>query len=262
MTIFNDESSLRTRAYQHVRSRLFAGALRPGARLSPAGIAKEIGASHIPVREALSQLEHEGLIEQIDGRGAFVRNITRREVAELYDLRTSIEGDLAAKAARRIRQPQLDRLYELCQEMRRLSRIARKIGASFLQQPVGKELLAVDAEFHRVIHGAAGNSIASRVLADSQAIYRLFTVSSQVPWPDYIRELAGDLKEHWQLYRLLAQRDAAGARKCMRDQLRSARSRVLDRSLRASLTPETPAPRAASKRRGARNKTAAKTKSR
>jgi DNA-binding GntR family transcriptional regulator len=247
MSISIVESSLRTRAYEHVKSQLFNGALQPGARLSPVTIAREIGTSHIPVREALSQLQREGLIEQIDGRGAFVRAFTRREIANLYDLRIALEGDLAATAARRIRPVQLERLREVCDEMRRLSRVARDTGAVYLQRAVGRELVQIDAEFHRVIHGAAGNPLASRVLADSHALYRLFSVSSRIYWPDFVREIAIALLEHWRLYRHLLSGDAVGAKRCMRGQLRHARRRVLDALERASLTPETRDTRSTSK---------------
>ena len=61
-----------------------------------------MGVSHIPVREAISQLCSEGLVEQIPRRGAFVRQPNRQELVELIELRKVLECNAAAQAARRI----------------------------------------------------------------------------------------------------------------------------------------------------------------
>src|SRR5271169_1260355 len=100
-------TNLKIHAYEHIRKRLLSGDLAPGASLSPALLAKEIGISHTPVREAISQLESEGLVERLPRLGARVRLIDRRELEELFELRETLEADAAAWAAERISEEQI-----------------------------------------------------------------------------------------------------------------------------------------------------------
>jgi DNA-binding GntR family transcriptional regulator len=60
-------NSLKTQAYNHIRRLLLSGDLTPGVSLSPVTLAKEIGISHSPGREAISQLKSEGLVEHSSG---------------------------------------------------------------------------------------------------------------------------------------------------------------------------------------------------
>jgi DNA-binding FadR family transcriptional regulator len=74
-------ASLSEKAYQHIRQQVFAGALAPGDRLVNRTLAKQLGTSFIPVREAISRLASEGLVQQVAGAGAFVRTFDRQEIS-------------------------------------------------------------------------------------------------------------------------------------------------------------------------------------
>ena len=73
-------ATLKQRAYNHIRRQVMTGRLSPGARLCNRGLAKEIGVSLIPVREAISQLVSEGLAEHRPRLGAFVVRVGREEL--------------------------------------------------------------------------------------------------------------------------------------------------------------------------------------
>ena len=97
-----DTPSLKDRAYQHVRRKLADGTLRPTMKISLAAIAKEIGTSHIPVREAISQLRSEGYLEHTPSVGFFVRSVGRKEMADLFKVREALEVTAAAEAVERM----------------------------------------------------------------------------------------------------------------------------------------------------------------
>ena len=80
------------RAYSHIRSKLLDGSATPGSRLSYGPIGKEIGVSATPVREAVGQLASEGFVELVPQLGAIVRDLTRDEAVELYELREALES--------------------------------------------------------------------------------------------------------------------------------------------------------------------------
>lgn len=92
------QKTLRMSALDAIRETILDGTLRPGQQVVQAEIAAQMNISRAPVREALRQLEDEGLIESIPYKGSFVSRITRRDILELYSLRGALEA-LAVKLA-------------------------------------------------------------------------------------------------------------------------------------------------------------------
>lgn len=84
-------ATLSERAADALRSSIFAGHLASGERIVEAKIARELGVSRGPVREALRQLRAEGLVRDEPRRGSFVVKLDAADVAEIYELRTAIE---------------------------------------------------------------------------------------------------------------------------------------------------------------------------
>ncbi|MFE6968984.1 GntR family transcriptional regulator [Isoptericola sp. NPDC057653] len=74
-----------------LREAIFSGELEPGERLVERKLAERLGTSHIPVREALTRLTEEGLVERLPHRGARVAALTRRDLEEISSLRTLLE---------------------------------------------------------------------------------------------------------------------------------------------------------------------------
>ncbi|MCM2678870.1 GntR family transcriptional regulator [Echinimonas agarilytica] len=82
----------------HLRERILSGELPAGAALRQAALADYMGVSRIPIREALLQLEAEGLVEFEPHKGATVASMTQSQVDELFELRALIECDLLKRA--------------------------------------------------------------------------------------------------------------------------------------------------------------------
>lgn len=82
-----------------IRDDILSGKLRPGQRIMVAALAKELGVSHIPVREAIRRLEAESLITTVPRRSTVVAEVRLEELHEIYDLRRLIEGDTVMRAA-------------------------------------------------------------------------------------------------------------------------------------------------------------------
>lgn len=78
-------------AYHYLRDRILSGELSGNARLNPTEIAELLGISRMPVREALRQLNSEGLVVMRPNRAAFVSSLTAREVEELFEIRGALE---------------------------------------------------------------------------------------------------------------------------------------------------------------------------
>ena len=96
-----------------LRERILRGRFRAGEPLRQDALADELGVSRIPVREALRQLEAEGLVTFSPHRGAVVSTLSREEIAELFELRAEIETDLLRRAIPHLTREQLDRARDV-----------------------------------------------------------------------------------------------------------------------------------------------------
>jgi DNA-binding GntR family transcriptional regulator len=116
--LYKNEKPLRDIVSEEIRSRIFAGELRPGARLIERDLADTFEVSRFPVREALRALQNEGLVEHLPSRGMVVKTLNRQEVIELFDIREALEVLAARLAAGRAAQGSFDGLRRLVGESR------------------------------------------------------------------------------------------------------------------------------------------------
>ncbi len=86
------DENLRVEVAKAIRDAIFDGSLGPGEQVQESAIARQMGISRGPIREALLMLEREGLIRIRPNRGAFVRSLTLDEVAEIFSLRLPLEA--------------------------------------------------------------------------------------------------------------------------------------------------------------------------
>jgi len=101
-------------AYRRLVLEIRAGALKPGDRLLEVELAGRLGISRTPVREAIRQLEADGLVVHVPRVGAAVRSLDPGEVTELYEMRGVLEGTaarLAARAASDVERQELAAIY-------------------------------------------------------------------------------------------------------------------------------------------------------
>src|SRR5436309_8197608 len=99
-----------------LRERILRGDYPEGEPLRQDALADELGVSRIPVREALRQLEAEGLVTFNPHRGAVVSSLSIDEIAELFELRAEIECDLIRRAIPNMTKEQLDRATDVLDE--------------------------------------------------------------------------------------------------------------------------------------------------
>jgi DNA-binding GntR family transcriptional regulator len=107
--------------YAHLRGAILSGALRGGDRILTEAVAAELGLSRMPVREALRQLDAEGLVVIRPNRGAIVASPSVDELSELLEMRAVLEGLAARHAAGRLGAADIDELDALVAGMRRAS---------------------------------------------------------------------------------------------------------------------------------------------
>src|SRR3954470_15799586 len=99
--------TLKQRARDQLLEKLARGQWRPGVRVSELKLAREMGTSRGPVREAVNQLTSQGILDHIPGFGSFIKVPTPREMEDLYEFREAMESHAAFLAAKRINAAQL-----------------------------------------------------------------------------------------------------------------------------------------------------------
>lgn len=116
-----DKTTISIQVAQELRRRILAGHYPQGIKLQQEQIAAELGVSRSPVREALGQLEAEGLVVLTPQKGAQVSPISRDEIAELFELRLLVEPHLIALAIPQMTEADLNKATAIISEMADIS---------------------------------------------------------------------------------------------------------------------------------------------
>lgn len=147
--------SLGGKVFQQLKNSILAGEFENGAELREIALAKKLGVSRTPVREALRQLEQEGLVEIYPNRGAYVKGITYKDVEDIFRIRARLEGLCAEMAVSSITQEQLDKLDEII------------LLSKFYEEKKDMEhLLNMDSQFHEVLFESCGSKMLEHQLKD------------------------------------------------------------------------------------------------
>ncbi len=173
--------TLGLQAYEELRRMLVTGRLEPGMQLVNRKLADEIGMSMTPVREAVTRLASEGLVEHVPGAGAFVRRITRQELAQLYDVREALEPVATAQAAAHATPAEIAELREIAARsfamIREIAARPERHADAFLMA----EWIDADQRFHEVIFEAARNRWLSKIAADIKLLAFGFSPQRRIP---------------------------------------------------------------------------------
>lgn len=167
-----DQAMLRTRSradfvFESLRDAIWDGRIARGDRVREEEIARNLGVSRTPVREALQRLQQRGLLVVGAGRGLVVAELSHGQVIELYAMREVLEGSAARFAAQRATEPEIEIIRALQRELRHTTNNAMKV-------------VMLNRQFHQAIYNAAQNQYLMQtldVLHDSFALLNHTTFS-------------------------------------------------------------------------------------
>ncbi|MFB9375954.1 GntR family transcriptional regulator [Kineococcus gynurae] len=186
----------------------------PGTALSEVRLAEQFEVSRTPVREALKQLQVEGLVEIRPKVGTFVRRITRREIGEMFQVKEVLEG-LAA------------RLLAARGDVAELELLERNVGRAEKATAAGRhdEYAELVHEFHRVIvEGSDNHKLVEHYtsLMNQLSYHRM--VLRSVRHPGRLNRSSG---EHRRILDLIVEKDGIGAEYAMRDHVMASAREVM-----------------------------------
>ncbi|MBQ7919374.1 MAG: GntR family transcriptional regulator [Lachnospiraceae bacterium] len=150
-----DKFSLRGRVFHKLRDDILNGKYKENDELREVAIGEELGVSRTPVREAFRQLELEGLIQIVPNKGAYVTGITRKDVQDIYMIRSLLEGLCARWATENITEEQMAEMEE-------------NIFLSKFHAEKGHydQLAELDNRFHEILYEACNSKMLEHQLRD------------------------------------------------------------------------------------------------
>ncbi|MDD7402626.1 MAG: GntR family transcriptional regulator [Butyribacter sp.] len=150
-----DKYSLRGKVFNKIREDILAGNYQEKDELKEAAISKALGVSRTPVREALRQLELEGLVTIVPNKGAYVNGITAQDIYDIYVIRSYLEGLCAKWACEHITKEQIDELEEIIY-----------LSEFHIQKEHWEQIFELDNRFHLYLYKACGSKILEHILSD------------------------------------------------------------------------------------------------
>lgn len=208
--------SLYEQTYEALRASILAGDWASGDRIIETQLAQRLQVSRTPIREAMRQLQKEGLVTADVNGGLRVTAISVADAIQLYDCRLVLEQLAVTSACEHMSSTQLEQLEQYVVQAERLMQ-------AHSPQPSSAQLLELDYQFHRAIAESSGNrwlvSLLDQVF-DKMTLLRIQTTRQN---PDVLEIRI----EHRQIYAAIAQRDADLALQAIRDHLVASKARVV-----------------------------------
>ena len=221
--------TLSSRAYQQIRGMLLDGSLAEGMLVSEQSLAKQLGISRTPVREAIRRLRAERIVEQVHRVGTTVRRPDPEELADFYDLREALEVFAVGRAATgAATEAQMRRLTVLCDAIMILARRLR--AADRGEKPaeaatVRGQFFAADMAFHAELMATTGNVAMHNLIRETRVFTQIFT-RKRHPFVDDLT-IADVYRHHRRILNAIRHGDADAARRRMADHIRASKEGML-----------------------------------
>jgi DNA-binding GntR family transcriptional regulator len=212
--------TLSDQAYVFLRRSITEGDLTPGRRVTERGLASELGVSPTPVREAIRRLEHERLLERLDGRTLTVAQPSLHHLYQLNQIEAALRGVAARLAAESASDEELDEIKRTCDRAAKLE-LKTKTPNDIL------EVLRLTRSMHEHIDQASHSPVLLDMIATAAAFDWAVRIRAvELLGTSYSSEHPG--YEHTALVEALCDRDGVLAESLMSAHVRSAGQRFLD----------------------------------
>lgn len=207
-------ADLAEKTYQALKTMILRGQLKPGEKLYQEKLADSLGISRTPLNSALNRLEKELLVEALPRRGFYVKELTLRELRDLYDVRLRLEPLGAREAAENGTSEHRQRCMTLLEEYQ--SRGSEEYSVSF------KEM---DYRFHNLIMEMSGNFFLQKMIA-SYNLISLGNLQLFMDRADFPKKTSDSLSEHKAILQSILEEDGGSAEKMMYRHIKETRDLI------------------------------------
>ncbi|WZL73553.1 GntR family transcriptional regulator [Clostridiaceae bacterium 35-E11] len=187
---------LRDVVFEHLRNAILTGDLKPGERLMEVQLAEQLGVSRTPVREAIRKLELEGLLVMVARKGAYVADVSIKDILDVLEVRSVLEGLAASLAAERMTEEELEELELISYHFKK-----------YIESGNVEGMIEKDREFHDRIFRSTRNPKLMQIAQGLQEQVHRFRTSY---FAEYNKSKAL-LSEHQAILEAISDRNAAKA---------------------------------------------------
>ncbi|SHF13369.1 transcriptional regulator, GntR family [Caldanaerobius fijiensis DSM 17918] len=156
---------LRELVFEHIKRAIITGELKPGERLMEVQLAEKLGVSRTPVREAIRKLELEGLVVMVPRKGAFVSDVSLKDIIDVFEVRETLEGLASYLAAERITKEEIDNLAEILKKTK-----------ENVEKGDSRGIIECDVKFHDAVFNASRNEKLIQIMANLQEHIHRFRI--------------------------------------------------------------------------------------
>jgi DNA-binding GntR family transcriptional regulator len=214
------------KAYQLIQQKIATGQLRAGTLLSELALARELGSSRTPIREAAGQLLAEGLLELSPGGGLVVTQLTRQAIVDLYELREALEVFAVGRAAQDgVRTADKERLEGLLDETQVLLKELKASGSAELNAEQMKRFSVADLGFHALLIRLASNARILKVVNDTRLMMRIFAIQRSGHRKEELERIH---KHHRAILDAVLKRDPESARRLLAEHIQASANERLE----------------------------------
>lgn len=150
-----NKHSLTGFVFNRLREDILSGKYKENDELKEMAIAKELNVSRTPVREAIRQLEFEGLVESIPNKATYVIGISLKDVRDIYEMRALLERLCVKKAIEHMDGEKMAKLEEIVD-----------LSVFYYEKEKYDNILELDNQFHEILYEAAGSKMLKHTLSD------------------------------------------------------------------------------------------------
>ncbi|OPJ54803.1 HTH-type transcriptional regulator McbR [Alkalithermobacter paradoxus] len=205
---------LREIVFEYLREAILSGKLEPGQRLMEVQLAEQLGVSRTPVRETIRKLELEGLVVMIPRKGAYVADVSLKDIIDVLEIRSALEGLAASLAADRMSDEDIEKLEVISYEFKKS-----------LEKQDTEGVIQRDVDFHDLIFKSTNNQKLIQInnsLREQVHRFRITYISDF----DTSKALG---EEHRQILESIIKRDSEGAMRHAMHHIENAQNFIIER---------------------------------
>jgi DNA-binding GntR family transcriptional regulator len=207
-----NDNSLRNKVYMTIKKRILNGEYPPEFSLIELKLSEEFGVSRTPVREALRQLELDGLVHLVPNKGVYVSEITSKDISDVYEMRMLIEGLGSKWAALNATEAELEKMKEILD-----------LCEFYTMKGEYLKVLELDGKFHDIIFKASKSKPLNLILKQlHEYIQRARKASLSSPG-----RAEAAFQEHKAIYDAIKNRDGESAETLTREHILKAKESLL-----------------------------------
>lgn len=199
-----------TSLFQLIQKDILSQNFSENEKLTEQSLCKKYNVSRTPVREALRQLEADGLVENIPNRGSFVIGLSKRDISDLFDLRALLEVQGVEWAIKRMSDEELDALREKIEFME-----------FYTLKDDTEKVLKFNSEFHNLLYAGTQDRMLQKMLNTFQ-VYLKHSAPAQSHTGDYLKTI---LEEHKAIFKAIEQRNIPAGKKAMEQHMKESKLR-------------------------------------